>query len=224
MGTPQVQRLLVVIGGGVLVVAIAILAAVLFMARDKTPQEPPPASAGGLVVQTGQVNDGKLDPKKSLRCFVNGQFEGVETLADCARKNGVATDALGVGIDQTGALAAANGSGAASLAPLPPAASGTPPDAAPPDTVVTAPAPKAPVGDCLRYAGSVPRKIGTAMSLSACVQAIFSGPCTQAGETSYGRWGDNALRMEAHRVEMSDDNLNYRLLVEQGDNCVIPQF
>ena len=36
-----------------------------------------------------------------------GQFVGEFTLAECARRNGVATDALDVGIDETGALAAA---------------------------------------------------------------------------------------------------------------------
>lgn len=216
-----------IVVGGVLVVVIAALSALLFKARDQAPQTPPPASTGGLVVQTGHADDGKLDPKKSLRCFVAGQFEGVETLADCARKNGVATEALDVGIDQTGALAAANGQGGAALTPLPPPSSAEPPVETPPDaTPAAVPAPaRGPVGDCLRYAGQAWRKAGTAMPLSACVQTLFSGRCERPGEVSYGRWGDNTLRLVPHRVEMSDDNRTFRAVVDQlDDGCVIPQF
>jgi hypothetical protein len=61
----------------------------------------------------------KLDPARPLRCFVSGQFVGEITLAECARKNGVATGALDVGVDETGALAAADEAGAL-LTPLPP--------------------------------------------------------------------------------------------------------
>ena len=81
--------------------------------------EAPPASQGGLVVQTGRDDDIKLDPKRPLRCFVNGQFVGELPLSDCAQKNGVATGALDVGLDQSGALAAAN-AGGAHLTPLSP--------------------------------------------------------------------------------------------------------
>lgn len=228
MGTPGRSRLLVIVGGGVLVVLIAALAALLFQARDQASQTPPPASTGGLVVQTGQADDGKLDPKKSLRCFVAGQFEGVETLADCARKNGVATEALDVGIDQTGALAAANGQNGTALTPLPPSSSAEPAAEAAPDTTpaaVPAPPARGPVADCLRYAGSTWRRVGTAMPLNACVQALFSGRCEKVGGASYGRWGENALRLEPHKVEMSDDNRTFRTVVEQiDDGCVIPQF
>jgi hypothetical protein len=230
MGISGKRGWLVVVVGGLLVVLIAILAAMLFEARGKGPQTPPPASTGGLVVQTGQADDGKVDPKKSLRCFVNGKFEGIETLADCAQKNGVATDALDVGVDQTGALAANNGQDA-SLTPLPPTDSSAPPAAISPDTAapITAPAQqqiaRAPVADCLRYAGSSWRRVGPSMPLSACVQALFSGRCEAAGQAAYGRWGTNAVRLVPHRVEMADDNRNFRTLVEQIDEgCVIPQF
>lgn len=221
---------LVAVVGGLLVVVIAILAAMLFQARDKGPQTPPPASTGGLVVQMGKADDAKVDPKKSLRCFVNGKFEGVETLADCAQKNGVATDALDVGVDQTGALAANTGQDA-SLTPLPPTASAAPPAAAVPDATGATAAPAqqqlaraAPVAECLRYAGQGWRSVG-AMSLNACVQALFSGRCMSAGQAAYGRWGTTAVRLIPHRVEMADDNRTFRTLVEQIDEgCVIPQF
>jgi hypothetical protein len=225
MGTPQGRRFLVIAVGGVLVVIVAVLMAIQFKARDRSTQAPPPASTGGLVVQTGQADAGKPDPKKPLRCFVNGQFEGIETLADCARKNGVATEALDVGVDQTGALAAANGQGA-SLAPPPPTSE--PPAEAPTEagaTAAPAVAPHAPVADCLRYSSAGWRKTGAGLTLNACVQALFNGHCLHPGETSYGRWGDSALRLSPHKVEMADDNRSFRLLAEQiDDGCVVPQF
>jgi len=226
MATVERRGIWVIVGGAVLVVLIAGSAALLFRARDHGPATPPPASAAGLVVETGKTDDAKLDSKKSLRCFVAGQFEGVETLADCARKNGVATEALDVGIDQTGALAAAGGQAGASLTPLPPPASAaSSADAQPETTPAVAPSPRAPVADCLRYAGSAWRKVGSAMPLNACVQALYSGHCARPDEANYGRWGDSALRLVPHRVEMSDDNRSFRTVVEQiDDGCVIPQF
>jgi hypothetical protein len=224
MGTPR-GRLAVIIGGGALVVLIAVAAAILFKARDHVAQTPPPASTGGLVVQTGQADDGKPDPKKPLRCFVNGQFEGIETLADCAHKNGVATEALDVGVDQTGAMAAANGQGV-SLAPPPPT-SDAPMESAPDAVVATPQAGSAhgAGGDCLRYTPAGWRKVGSGMPLYACVQALYAGRCARPGEVNYGRWGDSALRQAPHRIEMSDDNRTFRALAEQSDDtCAIPQF
>ena len=227
------QRLLVSVGGGAAVLLIAWTAAILIKAHDHTPAKPPPASTGGLVVQMGRDDDAKVDPSKTLRCFVAGQFEGVETLADCARKNGVATQALDVGIDQTGALAAAGGQTSTALTPLPPPATATIPSEAvkelapsPSIAAATAPAtPHGPAGDCLRYAGSSWRKVGGGVSLSACVQALYAGRCEPAGGASYGRWMDQTLRLVPHRVEISSDNHNFRSVVEQSDEgCVIPQF
>ena len=73
--------------------------------RDRGPREPAPASQGGLVVQTGRDEDLKLDPQRPLRCFVNGQLVGELTVSDCANRNGVASGALDVGLDPSGALA-----------------------------------------------------------------------------------------------------------------------
>jgi hypothetical protein len=138
---------LLIVGGAVLATLIAVSAAILFKARDNAPSTPPEASASGLVVQTNRADEAKPDSKRSLRCFVAGQFEGVETLADCARKNGVATEALDVGVDQTGALAAANGQTGAALTPLAPLASGEPPAESAPEAAPTAsPQPTPPHG------------------------------------------------------------------------------
>ena len=81
---------------------------------------PPPASRAGLVIDSASSADARMDSAKPLRCFVAGQFAGQMTLAECAKRNGVATDALDVGLDQTGALAAADQAGAM-ITPLPPA-------------------------------------------------------------------------------------------------------
>src|ERR1700727_1121538 len=85
----------------------------VILSRPHRPTEAPPAAQGGLVVVSGRDDDAKLDPKRPLRCFVGGQFVGELPLAVCAQRNGVATGALDVGLDQSGALAAAtNGAGA----------------------------------------------------------------------------------------------------------------
>jgi hypothetical protein len=167
------------------------------------------------VGQRGQAGDGKLDPKKPLRCFVNGQFEGIETLADCAQKNGVATEALDVGVDQTGALAAADQAGS-NLTPLPPAEA----EAQAPDTAGPAPA-----GECWRYAQNLWRKAGDGLSLNACVQLLYAGHCERPGGASYGRWMGQTLRLVPHQVEISSDNKSFRPVVEQSDaGCSIPDF
>src|ERR1700685_1098020 len=108
MESVQPRRLWLPLGGGVAVVGVSLAAAFLILIHGPRAAAPPPASTGGLVVQTQLDQQAKLDPQKPLRCFVNGQLVGEKTLADCARQNGVATEALDVGVDQTGQLAAAN--------------------------------------------------------------------------------------------------------------------
>ena len=103
------DRRIVVLGGGAAVALLAGLgiAAALLAGHDQKQTEAPPASRAGLIVETGRDDDTKLDPARPLRCFVGGAFVGEITLAECAKKNGVATGALDVGVDETGALAAA---------------------------------------------------------------------------------------------------------------------
>jgi hypothetical protein len=221
----QDRRYLLTIGGGVLALLISLGVAIGLVARDHKPPARPPASVGGLVVQMGAPDNAKLDPAQPLRCFVGGQFVGMETLADCAKKNGVATKALDVGVDPNGALTAANGVGA-DLAPLPPA------DAGPADSTPTtapaqpaAPGARGPAGDCLRYGGGVWRKAGDGLTLSACVQALYAGHCVKTGEAAYGRWGGQTLRLVPHRVEMASDNRSFHNLADQDDaNCAIAEF
>ena len=177
---------------------------------------PPPASQAGLVIDSADLPDAHMDPAKPLRCFVAGQPVGELTLAECAKRNGVSTDALDVGLDQSGALAAANPA-AAALTPLPPAAESpdapqvdVPPAAAPlPQVISTGP------GACWRYADSQWRKLTPDMSLGVCAQTLFGSRCERAGEAAYGRWGQQTLRLVTGRVEISADNHSFRTLFDQ---------
>lgn len=213
---------LVLIGGAVALAAGVAIALGLSLGRgaDKTPP-PPPASKGGLVVETGPADDGKLDPARPLRCFVAGQFVGEVTLLECAKRNGVATGALDVGIDETGALTAADVAGTR-LTPLPPTtADGAPAATETPVASETGSAMQAsPAGGCWRYAGEW-RKLPGDLTLNACTQALFSGRCEHAGSASYGRWMQQTLRLVPGRVEISPDNRGFRTLAEQGAGCAI---
>lgn len=218
---PRDNRFLIAIGAGVAVVIALILALVFSGGRDRNP-EPPPAAQGGLTVNVAEAP--ALDATRELRCYVAGQFVGMATLADCASRNGLATDALDVGIDETGALVAA------------PTASFAPPPAEPPVELTETPAP-APVdsaepvqptpqpvavGQCLRHTGSEWRMLSSSMSLNACVQALYSGTCVRPGDAQYGRWGDTTLRLVPRRVEQSADNNRFRTLAEQDRSCQFP--
>ena len=114
---PQDNRVLIAIGAGLAVVAAVVIALIFNAGRAPNPA-PPPAAQGGLTVDVADAPE--LNTTRELRCFVDGQYIGLATLSDCARRNGVATDALDVGIDETGALAAA------------PTAAFAPPPVAPP--------------------------------------------------------------------------------------------
>lgn len=212
------RRIVLAIGAGVALL-LGVIIAVFIMGGDKGSDAPPPASQGGLVVQTGRDDDTKLDASRPIRCFVAGQFVGEVTLADCAERNGVATGALDVGVDETGALAAADVAGTI-LAPLPPKETATQPT---PAVVENAPAATAPAAGsaCLRYAGGAWATIGS-MDLNGCVQTLFSGQCEARGAATYGRWGEQTLRRVRGKIEISNDNRRFRTLVEQPANCTIP--
>ncbi|WP_439476196.1 hypothetical protein [Brevundimonas sp.] len=217
---PQDNRLLIAIGAGLAVVAAVVIALIFSGGRDRNPA-PPPAAQGGLTVDVADAPE--LNTTRELRCFVDGQYIGLATLSDCARRNGVATDALDVGIDETGALAAA------------PTAAFAPPPSAPPIELTETEQP--PLTDqqavepsvqpasgatCLRHTGSDWRSLSSNMSLNACVQALYSGTCVRPGEALYGRWGDLTLRLVPRRVEQSPDNSRFRTLAEQDRSCTFP--
>ena len=180
------------------------------------------------MVVSGRDDDAKLDPKRPLRCFVNGQFVGELPLAVCAQRNGVATGALDVGVDQSGALAASNGVNA-DITPLPPQQSASaqpvaplaPPSAPTPsdETGQIAPAEaQAASADCWRYAGGW-RQLPTPLSLTACVQALYAGRCQRRNEAVYGRWGIDTLRLTDGRVELSPNNRDFHSLIDPWSGC-----
>jgi len=228
------DRRLILGGGAALALAGGLAIAYAFMTREHASSEPPPASQGGLVVQTGRDDDLKLDAKRPLRCFVGGQFVGELPLAVCAQRNGVATGSLDVGLDQSGALAASNGVGA-DITPLPP----QPVQKAPPPSASEPPPPSGAAGadesqpalapaegeavsaDCWRYGGGW-RQLSEPMTLSACVQALFSGRCQHRNEALYGRWGDQTLRLTEGRVEASPDNRDFHALIDPWPGCAAP--
>jgi hypothetical protein len=213
------SSVLALAGAGVALVAGLSIAWTMVGRHRGETAPPPPASQAGLVIDPSGGVQAKADPAKPLRCFVGGQFVGDMTLADCARRNGVATDALDVGLDQNGALAAANQAGAV-LTPLPPKVAGEPAAAAAP---ALAPAgilaASGPPGACWRYAESQWRKLPADMALGACVQTLFNGRCERPGGATYGRWAADTLRLTPGKVEISGDNHSFRTLVEPWPGC-----
>ena len=223
------RRVAAALGAAVALVAGLVLGTSLMNRHKGEEGATPPAAQGGLVVETGSQDDGKLDPTAKLRCFVAGQLVGEITLAECAKRNGVATGALDVGVDESGGLAAAGEAGT-TLVPLPPPAgegqptpqTGAPPASGAPAAGVAAPAASSgPVGACWRYAGGGWRKLPNDLPLNACVQALFAGHCERPGGATYGRWMSQTLRLVPGKVEVSGDDRAFRTLVEQSPSCAI---
>jgi hypothetical protein len=222
------QKVMLAIGVGSAVI-LGVIAAFLFMGRGHKPTEAPAASQGGLQVSVAETP--ALDAKKKLRCFKDGAPVGEYTLAECAKMNGVAAQALDVGLDDNGNLAAAP---TASLAPppaLPPAAvvpSGQTPNApdahtsAQPAQTASAPA-EARGAACLRFGGADWRQVSDGGNLNSCVQFLFAGRCVRPGEAQYGRYGSATLRLVPGKVEISSDNAHFHTLVEQRRGCEVPQ-
>ena len=219
---PQDNRILIAIGAGLAVLAAVVIALIFSSGRDRDPA-PPPAAQGGLKVDVADAPE--LNTTRELRCYVDGRFVGMATLADCARRNGVATDALDVGVDETGALVALPAApvieppvDTAAAEPLPVPDTLDPGQAEPPQVQAAAGA------QCLRHTGSDWRAVSSNMSLNACVQALYSGVCVRPGDALYGRWGNTTLRLVPRRVEQSPDNNRFRTLVEQDRSCQFPDL
>src|SRR3712207_2399839 len=88
---PDRRRALLITAAGALVaVALGTALAMGVFRQDPGDDTPPPAAEGGLKVELEQVNAAEIDPARPLRCFVEGQLVGDLTLADCAKRNGVA--------------------------------------------------------------------------------------------------------------------------------------
>ena len=226
MNALQDRRIVAAVGAGAALL-FAILIGVFIVRGHRRPEATPAAlqaAAAGLQIQSGQA-DSSTASTKPLRCFVGGQFTGMETVADCAKKNGVSAQALDVGLDPaTGAVTAASGTLAPPIqaAPPPPADTDAEPkaeaQAAPPlQSAAAAP------GDCLRYTPDGWRSAGAGVSLAQCTRALFEGRCERSGEALYGRWGQQTLRLVPGRVEMSSDNHSFHPLVQQNpQDCSLP--
>ena len=226
----------VVIGAGV---AVAVLIGLLLVTRllhTKPSTAPPPADQASLIIRQGRPDDAKLDPKRELGCFVGGQYVGLATWADCAKRNGVATGDLDVGLDPQGGLAAAAPNTGAGLVPLPPNDSKTAPATQPTPANPTAPQPPQPqqpaiqpqqtaaganAQTCWRYADRTWYRMAD-MPRGACIQTLFAGHCEVTGSATYGRWGEQMLRLVPGRVEALDDNRVAHTVAEQSPNCAIP--
>ncbi len=218
---PRDNRILIAIGAGLAVVA-AVAIALLFSAGRERDPAPPPAAQGGLTVDVADAPE--LNTTRELRCYVDGQFVGMATLADCARRNGVATDALDVGVDETGALVALPA--APVIEPPVDLAATEPQPGAMPQPGQPEPQPQAQAAgaQCLRHTGADWRAVSSNMSLNACVQALYSGTCVRPGDALYGRWGNTTLRLVPRRVEQSPDNNRFSTLVEQDRSCQFPDL
>jgi hypothetical protein len=214
------DRRLVIAGGmGLALVTGILIATALIWSQPPDPEPSEPQS--GLMVETGRLDDAKLDPAHPLRCFVDGKSIGELPLAECARRNGVAAGALDVGLDATGALAAAP-SGAASqgaLTPLPPsedAAQPTEPRAAAKEEASQA----VPESDiCWRYGDGGWSRLPEPVALAACAQALFPGRCGPPGATAYGRWGKSTLRLIGGAVQIAPDGHSFHALTAEGPAC-----
>ncbi len=217
------RTVLALAGAAVALLAGLALAGVLIAQHRGERVLAPPASRAGLVIQSSEVPDGRMDPARALRCFVAGQFVGELTLAACAKRNGVATDALDVGLDPTGALAAADQAGAI-ITPLPPTEAKTEDAGAESNATSVTAAPTivagAP-GACWRYSEGQWRKLPNDLALSACVQALFARRCDRSDEAVYGRWAQQTLRLVAGRIELSSDSRAFRPLMDQP-GCPAP--
>jgi hypothetical protein len=212
------DRRLVLGAGGVLALLAGLAIAFVLMRRDHAPPQAPPASQGGLVVESGRDDDLKLDPKRPLRCFVNGQFVGELPLAVCAQRNGVATGSLDVGLDQSGSLAASNGA-ATDITPLPPQPAPEASAAEGEGQSQAADQAPAETGPCWRYGVGGWRQFPNPLSLSSCVQALYAGQCQPEAQLEYGRWGDQTLRLTEGRIEISPDNRDFHSLVDPWEGC-----
>ncbi len=217
------DRRVLALGGGGVALAAGLAVAFLLVRTPNAAHEAPPASQGGLVVQTGRDDDIKLDPMRPLRCFVGGQFVGELPLGACAKRNGVATGALDVGVDPSGALAASNGP-TGEITPLPPARV----DAAQPAvSAVTDDSQGAPARSaaCWTYDDGAWNRLPGELTQSACAAQI-SHRCFRPDQSVfYARWGEQTLRNLAARgaVEYSLNNHDFRFLIDADGRCAKPE-
>jgi len=219
-------------GGGAVLLALLFGVFALHGHKSDTDDGASKPAAGALQVEQGAADSSSM-ATRPLRCFVNGQFIGMAPVAECAKKNGVAAQALDVGLDPaTGQVTAASGSLAPQVQPMPAPApdqgdqtdATLPPATAPGVSAASAaPSAPAPVGDCLKFAQDGWHKVGAGVSLGQCARTLFDGHCAAPGAAQYGRWATNTLRLAQGRVDISPDNRTFRPLIPQNpQDCSLP--
>ncbi|MBN8552485.1 MAG: hypothetical protein J0L52_06285 [Caulobacterales bacterium] len=216
------QRLVLILGGAAAVLTAVLVALLLMGGPDDGDGESGQTPVDRAGLQLDVTDPESLSADQQLRCFVGGQFVGMATLSQCAERNGISSQALDVGLDARGELTAIPFTPPPDLPPL---VEETTPDPVPVETRPADPGPAPQVQQasgqrCMRHAGGEWREVGS-MSLSACVQSLYSGRCEQLGGASYGRWGDTTLRLVPGRVEQSADNTNFRTIAPQARDCSI---
>jgi hypothetical protein len=226
-GSARRKPLILASVGALTAVGLGVAVALGMFRSDPADEAPPPAAEGGLRVELGQLEgDGRIDPARPLRCFVEGRVVGELTLAECAKRNGVAAQALDVGVDAAGELAAAVSVPPINAEPIGPDDSAAINDDPAPYKVVGPPAPPVapePVtGSCQRHTGGEWRELGDGLALDTCVQLLFTGRCESPGSASYGRWNGQTVRLVTGRVEIAPDGATFRTLVEQDASCMLP--
>lgn len=232
MQLPNDNRVIIAVGIGLAVIAAVVLALIFSGGREPAaPKTSETDEPGGLQVDLADAP--ALEPTRELRCFVSGQFVGMATLADCAQRNGLATDALDVGLDASGNLAAAPTAAFAPPPALPDpvelAETPLPSDLSSPERPQAQPTQpprveRAGGAPCQRYTGSEWRQLSNDMTLAQCVNALYSGTCVRPGDAQYGRHGSVSLRLVPRRVEQSNDNTRFRILADQDRNCQFPSL
>jgi hypothetical protein len=222
---PGRRTLPLLIAGGLLTGVLVTGLALWVFREDKTAPQPELTEenvGGGLEIELSQNEVGRIDPNRPLRCFVGGRFVGELTVAKCAERNGVQTQGLDVGLDESGALTAAISSVPPPITDIPvgPLVEGpAEPAAEPPPPVPATQDP--PGGACMRNAAGEWRNLGDGLTLDTCVQVLFSGRCEPPGGAQYGRWNGQSLRLVAGGVEIADGG-GYRPLVSQDpQTCLI---
>ncbi len=154
-----------------------------------------------LAAATPSATPAPARTSPQVRCYINGALAGQTSFADCAAKGGTASQ-----IDPT-------------VAPLT-----TPvPEATPVSPHPATSEAAAETAECLRFSPEGWRGGGAAISLSACVRVLFAGKCVATGQAEYGRWGEKTLRLLPGKVEISNDNANFRTLIDQdAKDCAFP--
>lgn len=217
------RRVQAVLGGGV---ALGVLLAVAVVVAGGHARTAPPAGASDGVLQVQAGGEPRTGASTDLRCFVEGRMVGAMPLADCAKRNGVSSQGLDVGLAPSAPAPAVQPESPIDVPAASDVVAARPEIVRPQSPVVPVVSADAGGGDdegrCLRYAGGGWRGAPAGeSSLKACVHVLYDGRCVRPGDAVYGRYGGLTLRLVPGRVEIANDNRSFRPLVSQTEDCGI---